>query len=78
MLEHSRTSSGEKTLTDIKCEYSRIAYQGLRAKYKEFHSDYILNLDINIPKSKCGSLKIYLGTTQSYEQCILCLLSSNP
>lgn len=61
MLEHSRTSSGEKTLTDINAlcdEYSRIAYQGLRAKYKEFHSDYILNLDINIPKANVVSQDI--------------------
>src|SRR6185369_17218777 len=39
MLQHSRTSSGEKELTDINKladEYLRLAYHGMRAKDKTF------------------------------------------
>jgi signal transduction histidine kinase len=41
MLEHSRTSSGERTLTDLNQladEYLRLAYHGLRAKDKSFNA----------------------------------------
>jgi two-component system, NtrC family, sensor kinase len=53
MLEHSRTSSGEKVLTDINqlCdEYTRLAYHGLRAKNKNFNSEYTIDLDPQMPK----------------------------
>ncbi len=53
MLEHSRTSSGEKKLTDIKSladEYLRLAYHGLRAKDKDFNSDFKTDFDPNLPK----------------------------
>src|SRR4030095_283708 len=39
MLQHSRTSSGQKELTDINAlcdEYMRLAYHGFRAKDKDF------------------------------------------
>ncbi len=42
MLQHSRTSSGQKELTDINAladEYLRLAYHGLRAKDKTFNAD---------------------------------------
>ena len=41
MLQHSRTSSGQKELTDINAladEYLRLAYHGLRAKDKTFNT----------------------------------------
>jgi len=41
MLQHSRTSSGQKELTDINAltdEYLRLAYHGLRAKDKNFNA----------------------------------------
>ena len=41
MLQHSRTSSGQKELTDINAladEYLRLAYHGLRAKDKTFNA----------------------------------------
>jgi two-component system NtrC family sensor kinase len=41
MLEHSRTSSGERQLTDLNAladEYLRLAYHGLRAKDKSFNA----------------------------------------
>ena len=41
MLEHSRTSAGERAPTDLNAladEYLRLAYQGLRAKDKSFNA----------------------------------------
>ena len=47
MLEHSRTSTGERQLTDLNAlcdEYLRLAYQGLRAKDKSFNADFKTDL----------------------------------
>ncbi|MCH6202061.1 ATP-binding protein [Aquiflexum sp. LQ15W] len=53
MLEHSRTSSGEKAPTDINDladEYLRLSYHGLRAKDKSFSADYKTDFKPNLPK----------------------------
>lgn len=53
MLEHSRSRSGEKKLTDINTladEYLRLTYHGLRAKDKSFNADFVADLDDSIPK----------------------------
>ncbi|WP_064198502.1 MULTISPECIES: ATP-binding protein [Emticicia] len=53
MLQHSRTSSGEKELTDINAltdEYLRLSYHGLRAKDKNFNADFRTDFDKNLPK----------------------------
>ncbi|RZJ65461.1 MAG: two-component sensor histidine kinase [Flavobacterium sp.] len=53
MLQHSRTTSGEKEATDLNAltdEYLRLAYHGLRAKDKSFNAELITNFDENIPK----------------------------
>lgn len=53
MLQHSRTSSGEKELTDINAladEYLRLSYHGLRAKDKNFNADFKTDFDENLPK----------------------------
>ena len=53
MLEHSRTSTGIKELTDINAladEYLRLSYHGLRAKNKGFNSDFETDFDENLPK----------------------------
>lgn len=53
MLGHSRTTSGEKELTDINqlCdEYIRLSYHGLRAKDKSFNADFKIDLDPNLPQ----------------------------
>ena len=53
MLDHSRTSSGERVLTDINVladEYLRLSYHGLRAKDRTFSADFKAALDENIPK----------------------------
>jgi signal transduction histidine kinase/ketosteroid isomerase-like protein len=55
MLQHSRTSTGKKELTDINIladEYLRLAYHGLRAKDKSFNADFNLEIDENIPEIK--------------------------
>jgi signal transduction histidine kinase len=55
MLQHSRTGTGEKELTDINAlcdEYLRLAYHGMRAKDKSFNAEYKLELDPGLPKIK--------------------------
>ena len=53
MLQHSRTSSGQKEPTDINAltdEYLRLAYHGLRAKDKSFNAEIKTDFDNNIDK----------------------------
>jgi len=61
MLEHSRSSSGKKELTDINAlaaEYLRLAYHGLRAKDKSFNADFKTHFDSNLPKVEVVSQDI--------------------
>ncbi|MFI5134193.1 MAG: sensor histidine kinase [Chitinophagales bacterium] len=53
MLQHSRTSSGQKELTDINVladEYLRLAFHGLRAKDKSFNAKFETDFDSSIEK----------------------------
>jgi len=53
MLQHSRTSSGQKEPTDINIladEYLRLAYHGLRAKDKSFKADIKTDFDNSVGK----------------------------
>ena len=53
MLQHSRSSSGVKELTDINAlceEYLRLAYHGLRAKDKSFNATMKTDFDESIGK----------------------------
>ena len=53
MLEHSRTTTGERELTDINKlvkEYLPISFHGMRAKDKNFNADFKMNLDENVGK----------------------------
>jgi len=53
MLQHSRTSTGQKEPTDINAladEYLRLAYHGLRAKDKSFNADFQTDFDPTVPK----------------------------
>ncbi len=53
MLQHSRSSNGQKELTDINAladEYLRLSYHGLRAKDKSFNSKMETNFDENLEK----------------------------
>ena len=56
MLQHSRTSTGQKESTDINAlaeEYLRLSYQGLRAKDRAFNSDIQTDFD-----PKIGSINV--------------------
>ena len=53
MLQHSRTSSGQREFTDINAlcdEYLRLAYHGLRAKDKSFNAKFLTELNPDVPK----------------------------
>jgi len=51
MLQHSRSNSGKKELTDINAladEYLRLSYHGLKAKDKEFSANFNSDFDPSI------------------------------
>jgi len=53
MLQHSRTSNGQKELTDVNAladEYIRLCYHGLRAKDKSFNANFTTDFDETIGK----------------------------
>ncbi|GAA4377578.1 sensor histidine kinase [Hymenobacter koreensis] len=53
MLDHSRTSTGERVPTDLNAladEYFRLAYHGLRAKDKTFNAALATEFDPELPK----------------------------
>jgi signal transduction histidine kinase len=53
MLQHSRTNSGKRELTDINAlcdEYLRLAYHGYRAKDKLFNARFETEFDTSLPK----------------------------
>jgi two-component system, NtrC family, sensor kinase len=53
MLQHSRTNTGEKQLTNINVladEFLKLSYHGLRAKDKSFNAELVTNFDENLPK----------------------------
>ena len=53
MLQHSRSNTGVKELTDINAlcdEYLRLSYHGLRAKDKSFNTDFKTEFDNSIGK----------------------------
>ncbi|MHB1179725.1 MAG: tetratricopeptide repeat-containing sensor histidine kinase, partial [Daejeonella sp.] len=55
MLQHSRTSTGEKQLTNINTladEFLKLSYHGLRAKDKSFNAELVTNFDKNLPQVK--------------------------
>ncbi len=55
MLQHSRSSTGQKELTDINAlcdEYLRLAYHGMRAKDKSFNAEMKTDFDESIGKIK--------------------------
>ena len=53
MLQHSRTNTGQKEMTDINAlcdEYLRLSYHGLRAKDKSFNAKFETDFDTSLPK----------------------------
>jgi two-component system NtrC family sensor kinase len=54
MLQHSRTSSGQKEPTDLNAladEYLRLSYHGLRAKDKDFNAELVTHFDEKLRKA---------------------------
>jgi signal transduction histidine kinase/ligand-binding sensor domain-containing protein len=74
MLQHSRSSNGQKELTDINVladEYLRLAYHGLRAKDKSFNAEMKTDFDkslekINIVPQDVGRVILNLITNAFY------------
>ena len=74
MLQHSRSSSGVKELTDINAlcdEYLRLSYHGLRAKDKSFNATMKTDFDntignINIIPQDIGRVVLNLLTNSFY------------
>jgi len=53
MLQHSRTGSGERQLTNINVlagEFFKLSFQGLRAKNKSFNAEMVTSFDKTIPE----------------------------
>lgn len=53
MLEHSKTGTGSKELTDLNklvTNFTQLAYQSLQAKDKTFEAEFSLDLDPDLPK----------------------------
>ena len=75
MLQHSRTSSGQKELTDINAladEYLRLSYHGLRAKDKSFNATLQTDFDESIGKINIVPQDIGKSYSEFNQQCILC------
>ncbi|MDP3913547.1 MAG: ATP-binding protein [Bacteroidota bacterium] len=74
MLQHSRSSTGKKELTDINAladEYLRLAYHGLRAKDKSFNATMKTDFDetigkINVIPQDIGRVILNLITNAFY------------
>src|SRR4029078_6705408 len=74
VLQHSRSSSGQKELADINAladEYLRLAYHGLRAKDKTFNAKFETGFDnsigqINIIPQDIGRVLVNLINNAFY------------
>ncbi len=74
MLQHSRTNSGQKELTDINAlcdEYLRLSYHGLRAKDRSFNSSFKTDFDsslgkVNVISQDIGRVILNLLTNAFY------------
>jgi hypothetical protein len=74
MLQHSRSSTGQKEPTDINAladEYLRLAYHGLRAKDNSFNATMKIDFDktiekINIIPQDIGRVLLNLYTNAFY------------
>jgi signal transduction histidine kinase len=54
MLQHSRTNTGERQLTNVNLladEFFKLSYHGLRAKDKSFNSEMVTNFETDLPKA---------------------------
>ncbi len=75
MLQHSRSSNGQKEPTDINAlcdEYLRLSYHGLRAKDKDFNAEIKTDFDpligkINVVPQDIGRVLLNLFNNAFYE-----------
>ncbi|MGZ3776310.1 MAG: tetratricopeptide repeat-containing sensor histidine kinase [Mucilaginibacter sp.] len=61
MLQHSRTSTGEKEPTYINVlgdEFFKLSFHGLRAKDKNFNAEMVTHFDPNLPKVNLAQQEI--------------------
>ena len=61
MLQHSRTSTGEKEPTNINVladEFFKLSFHGLRAKDKNFNAEMVTHFDPNLPKVNIAQQEI--------------------
>ncbi|HEX5026266.1 MAG TPA: ATP-binding protein, partial [Agriterribacter sp.] len=78
MLQHSRSSSGEKEPTDINAlvdEYLRLSYHGLRAKDKSFNAIMKTDFDQSLSANGTGNGKINI-VSQDIGRVVLNLLTN--
>src|SRR5262249_54420878 len=74
MLQHARSSSGQRESTDINVladEYLRLAYQGFRARDKSFNAKFETNFDdtvgrVNIVPQDIGRVVLNLINNAFY------------
>jgi two-component system NtrC family sensor kinase len=74
MLQHSRTSTGERQLTNINLladEFLKLSYHGLRAKDKSFNAEMVTNFDeslrkVNIAQQDIGRVLLNLFNNAFY------------
>jgi two-component system, NtrC family, sensor kinase len=67
MLQHSRTSTGQKEPTDINAladEYLRLSYHGLRAKDKSFQCGFQNRIRPQSSKSQCHFARHWAGVVE--------------
>ena len=75
MLQHSRSSSGQKEPTDINKladEYFRLAYHGLRAKDKSFNATLKTEYDESIGLVNSYSAGYWQSIAEFDYKCVLC------
>ncbi len=74
MLQHSRTSTGERQPSDINIlaeEFLKLSYQGLRAKDKTFNAEIVTNFDkglakVNVVQQDIGRVLLNLFNNAFY------------
>jgi two-component system NtrC family sensor kinase len=74
MLEHSRTNTGEKQLTDMNVlcdEFLKLSHHGLRAKDKSFNAEMITHFDtkllkVNVSQQDMGRVMLNIFNNAFY------------
>ncbi|MGZ3750000.1 MAG: ATP-binding protein, partial [Mucilaginibacter sp.] len=74
MLQHSRTNTGEKQLTDMNVlcdEFLKLSYHGLRAKDKSFNAEMVTQFDpsllkVNVSQQDMGRVMLNLFNNAFY------------